>query len=273
MAKRHAHGFTLIELVIVMVILAILGLFSFGYVSFGAQIFADTSARQQLIAESRFAIERLTRELKYVVPRSLRVNTACIEFVPLVASSRYLELPQGLAASSDSFIAIEPQSETSLVNQWLFVYATQAPHIYAASSTRRQQIQTINAVSGQSGVIDIEFTNANAEFSQQSPGRRYFIGSTPVSWCYDEASQRLLRFANYGYSTNQPNAASLASSAGNAEVMMTTLVNELAAGQLPFRVSPASLQRNSLVLLDWRVGSVTNERMQINHEIHLPNVP
>ena len=273
MSRRYATGFTLIELIIVMVILAILGLFSFGYVSFGAQIFADTSARQQLIAESRFAIERLSRELKYVVPRSVRVNGACLEFVPLLAGSRYLELPQGLAAGSNRFIAIEPQREMPLVNQWLFVYPTQAPHVYASTSSRRQQIQSVNAVSGQTGVIEMVFATANAEFSQQSPGRRYFVGSTPVSWCYDAVQQRLSRFSGYGFNSTQPTIANLTVSASSAEVMMTTLVNDLSTGQFPFRVSPASLQRNSLVLLDWRVGSITNERIQINHEIHLPNVP
>jgi MSHA biogenesis protein MshO len=273
MARRTVQGFTLIELVIVMVILAILGLFSFGYVSFGAQIFADTSARQQLIAESRFAIERLTRELKYVVPRSVRVSSQCIEFVPLVASSRYLELPQGLAAGSDDFVAIAPQSNAPLVNQWLFVYATQTPHIYAPNSSRKQQIQSVAPLTGQPNVVTFEFTSATAQFSQQSPARRYFIGSSPVSWCYDELGARLWRFANYGYSAAQPNLAALTSSAPSAEVMMTTLINNLSAGQDPFRVSPASLQRNSLVLLDWRVGSTNNEQIQINHEIHLPNVP
>lgn len=268
-----AKGFTLIELVIVIVILAILGVFSFGYISFGAQIFSDTRARQQLIAESRFAIERLTKELKYVVPRSVRVSTACIEFVPFVASSRYLELPQGLTAGSDEFIAIEPQSDTALVGQWLFVYPTQIAHVYGLSSSRRQQIQSINAIAGQPELIQVEFTGAATTFSQQSPGRRYFIGSTPVSWCYDDSSQRLLRFANYGYNSTQPSLSTLASGSANVEVMMTTLINNLSTGQLPFSVSPASLQRNSLVLLNWQVGSTTGENIQINHEVHLPNVP
>jgi MSHA biogenesis protein MshO len=273
MQLRSARGFTLIELVIVIVILAILGVFSFGYIRFGAQIFSDTRARQQLIEESRFTIERLTKELKYVVPRSVRVNNNCLEFVPLLASSRYLELPQGLAAGSDTFVAIEPQSTAALTGQWLFVYPTQAPHIYAASSQRRQQIQAINPSAGQSGVIEIEFLAASATFSEQSPARRYFIGATPVSWCYDATQQQLIRFADYGYNASQAGIAALTSSANSVEVMMNTIINDLSAGESPFRVSPASLQRNSLVLMNWHVGSTTSERIQINHEVHLPNVP
>ncbi|RUO50232.1 hypothetical protein CWE21_03705 [Pseudidiomarina aquimaris] len=273
MGQRRTNGFTLIELIIVMVILAILGVFSFAYVTFGARIFADTSARQQLVAESRFAIERLTRELKYIVPRSARVSNGCIEFVPLLASSRYLELPLTSTGASDDFVAIAPQAQSSLVGQWLFVYPTQPQHVYALTSARRQQIQSSSAVSGQPNLIEITFNGANAEFSQQSPGRRYYVGSSPISWCYDAANAQLLRFENYGIIATQPNHTTLLGTAGSAEVMLNGLVNDLGAGQFPFTVSPASLQRNSLILFDWSLLSPSGERMQINHEVHLPNVP
>lgn len=271
------RGFTLIEMIIVTVILAILGLASFSFISFGSEIFRDTSSRQQIIAESRFALDRLAKELKYIVPRSIRVNAAdqnrCIEFVPLVTSSRYLELPQGGPASPTDFIAIAPQIQTALTGLHLFVYPTQAAHVYAASS-RRQQIQSATALTGtEAGLMRFTFHGGATTFSQQSPGRRYFIGAGPVSWCYDNSTQTLVRFAGYNLSATQPSLATLSSSTMPREVMLASIVNDLSSEPWPFTITPASLRRNSLVQTDWVIGNRQGEMVQLTHEIHLPNVP
>ncbi|MBY6063936.1 prepilin-type N-terminal cleavage/methylation domain-containing protein [Pseudidiomarina sediminum] len=273
----QARGFTLIEVIVVIVILGILGIASFSFLSFGSEIFRDASSRQQIIAESRFALDRLAKELKYVVPRSIRVDAAdqnrCIEFVPLVTSSRYLELPQGGPASPTEFIAIAPQQVSALSTMFLFVYPTQTAHVYAASS-RRQQIQTATALTGaQSGLMRFTFQGSAPTFSQHSPGRRYFIGAGPVSWCYDDSAQALVRFTGYNLSATQPSLTTLTSSATPREVMLATLINDLASEPWPFTIMPASLRRNSLVQTDWIVGDRLGEKVQLTHEIHLPNVP
>ncbi|AVV84022.1 MSHA biogenesis protein MshO [Shewanella putrefaciens] len=47
-----------------------------------------------MLSQSRFVVERMTRELRSAVPNSVRVNTdsltyQCIEFVPIQASTSY----------------------------------------------------------------------------------------------------------------------------------------------------------------------------------------
>ncbi|MGL5286554.1 MAG: PilW family protein, partial [Aeromonas sp.] len=67
-----SRGFTLIELVMVVLLLGILATFSTQFVSISTRIYGDASAREQLMSDARFALERLNRELRDAVPGSVR---------------------------------------------------------------------------------------------------------------------------------------------------------------------------------------------------------
>ena len=58
------HGYTLIEMVIVIVILGIIGAFTFQMVAAGVQAFKKSSARKDLLDQGRLALERMVRELR-----------------------------------------------------------------------------------------------------------------------------------------------------------------------------------------------------------------
>jgi prepilin-type N-terminal cleavage/methylation domain-containing protein len=58
------HGYTLIEIIIVIVILGIIGAFTFQMVAAGVQAFKKSSARKDLYDQGRLAMERMVRELR-----------------------------------------------------------------------------------------------------------------------------------------------------------------------------------------------------------------
>jgi prepilin-type N-terminal cleavage/methylation domain-containing protein len=67
--NRHSkylnnHGYTLVEIVIVIVILGIIGAFTFQFVAHGVLAFKKTSARKDLYDQGRLALERMVRELR-----------------------------------------------------------------------------------------------------------------------------------------------------------------------------------------------------------------
>lgn len=104
----NKDGFTLVELVVVLVVLAIVSVGMARFIRSSTQIFIDASEREQLLREGSFAVERINREISAAVPNSVRLtgnaSVHCLQFVPIRWSSFYLTLP--LTPSSDREIDI-----------------------------------------------------------------------------------------------------------------------------------------------------------------------
>ena len=83
-------GFTLLELVLVMVLLGALAAFSSAFLGQGAKVYVDAVARDRLMSEVRFGLERLNRELRDAVPGSVTLssNGSCVQFWPIKAAAR-----------------------------------------------------------------------------------------------------------------------------------------------------------------------------------------
>lgn len=276
---QYLRGFTLIELIIVIVLLSIVGIFTFSYIAFGTRIYTDAVEREQLISQSRFAVGRLTLELRNALPRSVRYNEddnfRCIEFMPIVTSSNYLQMPRPGVTANDDFIAMRPIRLSNMVDNYLIVYPSNLGFIYGADSQRRKRITAVNDGEPESGLITIEFTGSTTFFPTDSPARRFYVTTSPVSWCYNESLGQIERYSGYPLSAGQPTLASLrANYASNGEVMAINISNNMTNGEFPFSVVDATLQRSSLVQFDLRLrrGS-SNEPLQILHEVHIPNVP
>src|SRR6188768_3006752 len=86
-------GFTLIELITVIVILSILASIGTGFVVSATESYQRTQTRALLVNTARQALERMTRQLRIALPYSVRItnNGSCIEFMPIAAGGNYLE--------------------------------------------------------------------------------------------------------------------------------------------------------------------------------------
>ena len=93
--KNHLiKGFTLIELITVIVLLGILSVGISSFLNFGTQIFVDATNRDEIISTARFSVERLNRELRKALPNSVRatdngnsidpITRQCIEYTPII---------------------------------------------------------------------------------------------------------------------------------------------------------------------------------------------
>ena len=88
-----ARGFTLIEMVMVVVIVGVVSVMTTQFVVYGIDIYRGSVLRQQRVAEARFFLERLSREVARAHISSVSVSSGglCLEFVPVESVGAYRE--------------------------------------------------------------------------------------------------------------------------------------------------------------------------------------
>ncbi|MCU8070237.1 PilW family protein [Shewanella sp. SM32] len=281
--KKSTLGFTLVEMVTVILILGILVVGVSSFIIFGTRIFVESSSVDQVLSQSRFAVERMTRELRSALPNSLRVNTdsltyQCIEFVPIEASTTYLTMPIVPAAAASTGIVILDNTVSAIrVNQFAWIYPLIDADVYSSARQKRAQVKTIaTSPSPLEHQVTLTFT-APTRFAEASPRQRIYFGSSPVSYCFEKGPSgnelQLLRYAGYSFNAIQPNPAAMPATMGTGVLMAQSVANVLNNGaDLPLILTPSSLVNNAMVHLQPRFN-VNGETFQYRHQVQVINVP
>ncbi|NWO01724.1 MAG: type II secretion system protein [Idiomarinaceae bacterium] len=262
-------GFTLIELIIVIVLLAVISTFTFRFVGIGAEMYATGASRLQLLEQSRFAIERITRELRNSVPNSARVmnGNQCLEFVPVKAAGTYYDAPFSSSSSASlDFVSLSTGWDEVLddetLHDRLFIYATRTMYIYQNDSSLPMRWAKVDNDTQSEGALTYLELESDSYFAEESPFRRMYVGSPPVSFCVEGA--QLIRYSNYGWET-PPDG-------DDGVVISEHLMNSL-SGAVPFRVINAELMRNNIVHIFLEYQSSHAEPLFFNQKVHIPNAP
>ncbi|MBA6329115.1 prepilin-type N-terminal cleavage/methylation domain-containing protein [Colwellia sp. MB02u-6] len=273
---KNQQGFTLIELVTVIVILGVLATGISSFLRFGVQSYTHAADRDALISSARFVVERLNREVRNALPNSIRTiggdNNPCLEFVPINKSVNYLDIPVAPEAPSNSVDVLMLQGDLSSTTQYVSVYALNSDDIYDKKAGVIEEFSTV----ANSGFRDVPSTISFANsviFKEESPTERlYFIGS-PVSYCVED--QAIYRYQTYGFGSYDSDGKPLITDTTEKVLMAEYVDNYSLPGidtEFPFQTSPATLQRNGLALI--RLKFARNlEEIVFNNEIQVPNVP
>ena len=281
-AKRmqtSTRGFTLVEMVTVILILGILVVGVSSFILFGTRIFVESSSVDQVLSQSRFAVERMTRELRSALPNSLRVNTdsltyQCIEFVPIKASTTYLSMPISPAAIASSGTVILDNVPSAIsVNQFVWIYPLLDTDVYAnTSSSTRQKRAQIKAIATVGYQVTLTFTAA-LRFAEGSPRQRVYFGTNPVSYCFEKVAAsnelQLQRYTSYNFSTIQPKPNMMGVGVLMAQSVANSLTNNT---DQPLTLTPSTLVNNAMVHLQPRFN-VNGETFQYRHQVQVINVP
>ena len=92
--STRSRGFTLIELIVVIVITAIIAGTIVVFVRPALDAYTDTRQRSDLSDQADTALRRIVRDVRQAVPNSLRMpNSQCFELVPTIAGGRYRQGP------------------------------------------------------------------------------------------------------------------------------------------------------------------------------------
>lgn len=268
---RPQQGFTLVELVTVIVILGVLSSSIATFLRFGTQSYTDASDREELISTARFVVERLNREVRNALPNSIRTIGAsdqCLEFVPIDKSVIYLDIPVSPEAASNNVEVLMLDQPLLPTTKHVAVYALNSNDVYNKAAGIIEPFSSIDNSGNKSSPSKINFAS-NILFNAESPTKRLYFIDSPVSYCIE--NNRVYRYQYYNAGDYQGDGTPGVSA--TKVLMAEYLENYSTSGNMPpFQTFPATLQRNGLVQI--RLRFVRNlETIIFNNEIQVPNVP
>ena len=244
------RGFTMIELIIVVVIGAVIAVTVGLVVRPAADAYLDTRVRADLSDQADSALRRMLRDIRQAIPNSIRMpNNQCFELVPSIAGGRYRAAPdmandQNLpctpsgtcSAPLDTSVAttvfdtLTTLSTSPAVGDWVVINNQNTSDVYAGSN--RARIAGVAASPKPSqGVTRI--TIDATQFSPGYDGGRFQVvpnGQQAVFYVCKDADGSvngngdgkgvLYRIRGYGFNAAQPTSCPATT---GADVVATNL--------------------------------------------------
>ncbi|MCL1050071.1 type II secretion system GspH family protein [Shewanella abyssi] len=284
--STQVRGFTLVEMVTVVIILGILVLGVSSFLLFGTRIFIDSTSVEQVMSQSRFAIERMTRDIRNAVPNSIRVANGmsndgsawqCLEMMPITSSASYITVPLlPLPAANTATVMQGSDGALLTENQFLLIYPLSPADVYTSADGTSGKLFAIKKVtnSATTNATDIEFERA-IQFSESSPRQRYFGINGAVSYCFEGITAELSllkRYSGYGFNhAVQRGPDDIETVVVKGVLMAENVVNTISTNN-PMAYTPGTLQNNAMVHLN-PLFDVQGQSLQYHHQVQVINVP
>lgn len=281
---RAAKGFTLMELIVVIIILGVMSVGIAGFITLTTQTYLNVSERDELLANARFVVERLNREIRNAVPNSVRVANGlgwhCVEFVPIAGSTTYIDIPVVPETASNDLLVIPFLDKNgndygcgvnSTCRDLVTVYPLNTTDIYKNVYTTEQNtgkifgLNNITEVTLNSWQLTVNST-AGIQFDEHSPTERLYVLQDPVSYCAHD-TRGLWRFDNYIVTESQKTPPRVADRS-----LMAEHLAEFDNLDPIFKFEEATLQRSAIVSI--KLNFVRDdESIVFQNEIHVKNIP
>ena len=265
MRARPAAGFSLIELVVVIVLIGVLATVSTALIRQPIDASADVQRRARLADAADQAMARISRDLRLALPNSIRTSPdgRAIEMLIAPMGARYRGRPTGagagdvldFGAADASFDLLSPLPAAPTGGQWAVVYNL------TASGTQANAWAGDNRASIGTGSTTMRINLAVPfQFPFSSPSQRVYVVDQAVQYrC--AADGRLLRHAGYA--------------PGLGMVVPPPVGEALLAEGVSlcnFRYQPGNASRQGLTALSLAITR-EGESVSLLKSVHLPNLP
>ncbi len=274
--RNSSSGFTLIEMITVIVLLGVMSGVLTPFISKAMQAYSASKARADLVSKGRLSMERMSREIRHVVPNSLRIlgGGTGIEFVRSRTGGRYvsefdtfaLGFSNPLRRFKTGVSRVELYTVGTGLNfvaNDLLVIGNTTPSLLEAGTTTvaltsitPTTLLDDNTVSGQ--VLNF----AAKTFTMGSPGKHFVIADQTIEVGLNGTN--LHWYASTGLS-EYDNAQDWSS----VDPMLVNGVNAVIFSYSAGASMSSGVLRIDLELID----SVTNETIRLYQEVHMRNTP
>lgn len=239
MPPRHRQtGFTLVEMIIVMVLTGIIGGIVAVFIRQPVDAYFDTRRRAGLVDAAETILWKLELDLQTAVPNSVRVNglanscasgTCYLEFIASTGGGRLQDVDDHLtggtgmdfgAAASTAFDVLGPLP--ALAANDIVVANNLGPGYAPGDAYSQNNTATVTGVSGATVTLDRNLPAA-------SPNRSFQVipaGTRAVTYgCNAGAAGNMTRYWNYGLNASQPMPPTGGTSALAGENVRCSLVD------------------------------------------------
>ncbi len=261
--RQANQGFTLIELITVVVIVGILAAMTTDLITLPVKSYLDLERRTALVDNAESALRLMQRDIRRALPNSIRITGGkTLELLHTSEGGRYRAK---LAADGNGDILDFTNSDVSfdvigsLQNAprgELVIYNLGSGVADAYSGSNRATLKNTSTANRL-------FLDGVKQFPLQSPLQRFFIVDTPLTYRCDTAAGTLLRYAGYSISNTQADPPN-------------EVIGQLQADHVSscnFDYSSATASHSGLVTLELTLTDNAGESTRLIRQIHIDNAP
>ena len=285
-AFRAQKGFSLVELVIVIVISGILATGLSNFIVQPIQGYTDLARRATLVNAADNALRRMARDVHRALPNSIRVSGGALEMIDVADGGRYRDdPPPGDPNKRLEFNTADTQF--NLLGQLLGItrpYSSTSSRlvIYNVGVANANAYEGTNVITptGTSISIDVDSVvpsedhvtlNPGFKFFYPSPTQRLYLVDTPITYLCSGAN--LYRYTGYPIATTQLTTdAQLMAAVGVSRALVANQVFSCT-----FTYAAGTSQRAGLLTLALKLRQTlpdgSNEDVQLLHQVHVDNTP
>jgi len=281
-----SRGFSLIELVIVMVVVGVLAAAATVFLRPAMDAYLATQRRSSLSNKADTAFRKMARDIHSAVPNSIRwPSNQCLELVPTSTGGRFRQAadtvnggstPLLISQLATGFDVLGSLSATPAVNDWVVIDNQNGNDVYAG--TNRAQITAIATPAAALGSLTVSLGATGVQFPAGYTGGRFVVvpynGGTPsvTYFCSGTGLDSSGNGTGSLYRLNQAFNATYPTACPSSTASAAVVADHVQSCNFVYNASQDGTLQSGYVYLQMQLTQ-GSESVALSYGVHVDNVP